>query len=135
MLERKNKSWLINNDKQTNLHYVETFLTLKFLRINGCNNHQQAQLIFTSCILEKRCFYFRICIDKKKGTNIYSLQIHTSVVVKNLITSFIPASPKTRSCSSCPSSRSPDSLIVLLIFPAIYIIKPTLHEALTFFYS
>ena len=43
----------------------------------------------------------------------------TCFILKKVITSFAPASPKTRSCSNCPRSRSPSSLISLLIFPAI----------------
>lgn len=43
----------------------------------------------------------------------------TWYVLKKLITSFAPASPKTRSCSNCPRSRSPRSLMHVLIFPAI----------------
>lgn len=43
----------------------------------------------------------------------------TWLVLKNLITSFLPASPKTMSCSSWPSSLRPCSMIVLLIVLAI----------------
>lgn len=44
----------------------------------------------------------------------------TMRVRKKQISSFVPASPNTRSCSSCPTSLRCCSLIMLLSFPAIY---------------
>lgn len=51
---------------------------------------------------------------------IISLLAITSFEWRYLITSLTPASPTTRSCSSCPSSWSPKLLTSSWIFPAIW---------------
>lgn len=98
----------------TNLDQIlMNLLTLKLLRINDSKNHQQTQLLFASCILLKNGIIQNImrlgvwCAHIMKFQNFL-----TSFVLRYLITSSIPAYPKTRACSSCASSRSPRSLIV-----------------------
>ena len=58
-------------------------------------------------------------INSKTNFHFYNSG-RTCFDLRMLITSFAEASPKTKSCSTCPMSRSPYSLINLLIFPAIW---------------
>ena len=106
-----------------------TFIILRPLSPSSFSGKTAARII------NNRNLFSRVASCKRVGLLLYKyywqVEMHplqfttsfTSFVVRNLITSFIPASPKTRSCSSWPSSRSPDSLIILLIFPAICIHK------------
>ena len=119
----------INSSQQSKidvkyLHQLIAFVTFKLFWIYNCIYNQQPQFVFWTHILDSRTSMSskeqnKTERDLAASRFFVSLSEQTCFDLRMLITSLAPASPKTRSCSSCPMSRSPYSLINLLILPAI----------------